>query len=58
VVSWATNRLPGQPLIARVRPANIASQRVAARAGLQRNESLDDHGIDGLDWIYTANGFE
>lgn len=55
VVSWATNWLPGQRLIARVRPANIGSQRVAARAGLERNKDLDDQGIDGLDWIYTAN---
>jgi [ribosomal protein S5]-alanine N-acetyltransferase len=55
VVDWATSQLPGHPLIARVRPENIASQRVAARAGLVRSEDLDEVGHDGFDWIYTAN---
>jgi RimJ/RimL family protein N-acetyltransferase len=56
VVAWAADRLPGYPIIARVRPGNVASQRVAARAGLVRTESLDDdHGYDGIDWIFVAN---
>ncbi len=58
VVHWAASQLPGRPLIARVRPENVASQRVAARAGLIRTEDLDEVGHDGFDWIYTANWTE
>ncbi|HYH46973.1 MAG TPA: GNAT family N-acetyltransferase [Thermoanaerobaculia bacterium] len=54
VTAWASRHLPDLPLIARVRPANVASQRVAIRAGLARAEHLDATGSDGLDWIYTA----
>ena len=53
VVEWADTHRPDDPVIARVRPANAASQRVAVHAGLQRAESLDTQGEDGLDWIYT-----
>ncbi|SCL70087.1 Protein N-acetyltransferase, RimJ/RimL family [Micromonospora citrea] len=55
VVDWAATHLPGRPLVARVRPANVASARVAARAGLRRAPGLDTEGEDGLDWIYTRN---
>ncbi|GAA4909308.1 RimJ/RimL family protein N-acetyltransferase [Stackebrandtia albiflava] len=54
VVAWASRHVPDLPLIARVRPANIASQRVAVRAGLTRAEHLDCDGYDGHDWIYIA----
>ena len=54
VTAWASRHVPDLPLIARVRPANTASQRVAIRAGLARAEHLDGTGYDGLDWIYTA----
>ncbi|CAL9666409.1 hypothetical protein SUDANB15_07223 [Streptomyces sp. enrichment culture] len=54
VTTWASRHVPDLPLIARVRPANIASQRVAVRAGLTRAEHLDEIGYDGLDWIYAA----
>ncbi|WP_449348856.1 GNAT family N-acetyltransferase [Streptomyces shaanxiensis] len=54
VVAWASRHLPGLPLVARVRPANVASQRVAIRAGLDRAEHLDTEGYDGFDWIYVA----
>ncbi|MFE3851784.1 GNAT family N-acetyltransferase [Streptomyces griseorubiginosus] len=54
VVTWASRQLPGLPLVARVRPANLASQRVAIRAGLDRAEHLDTEGYDGFDWIYVA----
>ena len=54
VTAWASRHVPARPLIARIRPANIASQRVAIRAGLARAEHLDVTGSDGLDWIYTA----
>ncbi|MGW2703153.1 hypothetical protein [Streptomyces sp. NPDC001340] len=46
--------MPGLPLIARIRPANTASQRVALRAGLGRAQHLDTEGYDGFDWIYVA----
>jgi [ribosomal protein S5]-alanine N-acetyltransferase len=55
VTAWASRQIPDLPLIARVRPANVASQRVAIRAGLTRAEHLDTTGYDGLDWIFAAN---
>ncbi|WP_327586096.1 GNAT family N-acetyltransferase [Nonomuraea sp. NBC_00507] len=55
VATWASKTVPDLPLIARVRPANVASQRVAVHAGLSRAEHLDESGEDGLDWIYAAN---
>jgi [ribosomal protein S5]-alanine N-acetyltransferase len=55
VAAWAPRQVPDLPLIARVRPANIASQGVAIRAGLTRAEHLDTIGDDGVDWIYAAN---
>jgi RimJ/RimL family protein N-acetyltransferase len=55
VVSWATTHVPDHPVIARVRPANAASLKVAAHAGLRRAEHLDTEGEDGLDWIFTSD---
>ncbi|BCL16391.1 GNAT family acetyltransferase [Micromonospora sagamiensis] len=55
VVSWATAHLPDYPIIARVRPDNAASLKVAARAGLRRAPQLDTDGEDGLDWIFTLS---
>jgi ribosomal-protein-alanine N-acetyltransferase len=55
VVRWMTARAPDHPVIARVRPDNVASQRVAVNAGLARAPHLDTEGEDGLDWIYAAN---
>ncbi|MEV7771018.1 GNAT family N-acetyltransferase [Kitasatospora sp. NPDC086791] len=52
VAAWARAAEPGLSLIARIRPANLASQRVALRAGLRRAEHLDEGGCDGLDWIH------
>ena len=54
VTAWASRHVPDTPLIARVRPTNIASQRVAVRAGLTRAEHLDGTGYDGFDCIYAA----
>ncbi|MEU2281506.1 GNAT family N-acetyltransferase [Streptomyces sp. NPDC013178] len=54
VTTWAAHQLPDLPLIARVRPANVPSQRVATRAGLSRAPHLDTEGYDGFDWIYVA----
>jgi len=53
VTRWASRRLPEYSLIARIRPQNVASQRVATRAGLIRAEHLDEPGEDGIDWIYV-----
>lgn len=55
VVDWAATHLPGRPVIARVRPANVASATVATRSGLRRAACLDTAGEDGLDWIFTKN---
>ena len=55
VVEWATGHLPEYPVVARVRPENVASRRVAARAGLVRAEALDGRGLDGFDLIYLTS---
>ncbi|MFG3498728.1 GNAT family N-acetyltransferase [Streptomyces sp. NPDC047928] len=54
VADWTGRHVPGLPLIARVRPANVASRRVAVRAGLVRAEHLDGEGYDGFDLVYAA----
>jgi ribosomal-protein-alanine N-acetyltransferase len=43
------------PVIARIRPSNVASARVAARAGLVRAVDLDVLGEDGVDWIWASH---
>ncbi|MEV4702672.1 GNAT family N-acetyltransferase [Actinoplanes sp. NPDC049316] len=53
VVRWAGEHLPEWPILARVRPENLASQTVAQRAGLSRTEELDEAGEDGPDWMFT-----
>lgn len=53
-VQWGAKHLPGVAVVARIRPDNHASQRVAARAGLTRAEHLDGLGFDGLEWIYVS----
>ena len=53
-VAWGKVHVPGCAIIARVRPDNTRSQRVALRAGLKRAEHLDAPGFDGIDWIYTS----
>lgn len=55
VVDWAATHLPDRPVIARVRPDNVASATVAIRTGLQRAAHLDTEGEDGLDWIFVRN---
>jgi RimJ/RimL family protein N-acetyltransferase len=54
VVAWAGANESVRPVVARVRPANFASQRVAERVGLRRAAELDTDGEDGLDWIYVT----
>jgi [ribosomal protein S5]-alanine N-acetyltransferase len=53
VTDWAARNIPDRPLIARIRPQNVASQRVAIRAGLARAEQMDTIGEDGVDWIFV-----
>lgn len=54
VTRWAAEHIPERTLIARIRPENVASQRVASHAGLARAEHLDSPGEDGVDWIFVA----
>lgn len=57
VLEWASLNLPGQIVLARVRPGNAASQAVARRIGLRRDPLFDDQGQDGLDWAFTNRQF-
>jgi ribosomal-protein-alanine N-acetyltransferase len=52
VLGWVDRCNLEPELIARVRPANVASQRVLEKIGFERATNLDDDGEDGLDWIY------
>jgi RimJ/RimL family protein N-acetyltransferase len=54
VTAWARGSVAEHPVVARVRPENVASQRVAVRAGLVRAEHLDGPGYDGFDWIFVS----
>lgn len=54
VLSWAQQHEPDRLVIARVRPANVASQRVAIKAGMHRTPWLDEIGEDGPDLVFTA----
>ena len=58
VVSWTLRNAPGEVVLARIRPGNLASQRVATKIGLRRDRALDDHGEDGLDWAFTNRSRE
>lgn len=53
VVAWVTPHRPGSTVLARVRPDNVASQRVALHAGLRRDPALDEPGEDGMDLAFT-----
>lgn len=52
VVGWVTGIRPDERLVARVRPGNAASARVAAKSGLVRAADLDTDGEDGPDHIW------
>jgi ribosomal-protein-alanine N-acetyltransferase len=54
VVAWAGRHLTDWSVVARVRPANLASQTVARRAGLVRAPHLDEPGDDGPDWLFAT----
>lgn len=53
VLDWACQNVPGQVVLARVRPGNVASQGVARKIGLRRDPIFDDQGGDGPDWAFT-----
>jgi RimJ/RimL family protein N-acetyltransferase len=57
VVQWAAGHVRDRPVIARVRPSNIGSATVAARAGLRRTPHLDTTGEDGLDEIFAISSW-
>jgi RimJ/RimL family protein N-acetyltransferase len=52
-VAWADRHQPDSTILARVRPANEASQNVALKAGLRRDPAMDEQGEDGLDLGFT-----
>ncbi|MDD9348726.1 MAG: GNAT family N-acetyltransferase [Mumia sp.] len=54
VVSRCLDEMPGERIVARVRPDNQSSQSVALKAGLQRDASMDCQGEDGLDLAFTS----
>ena len=58
VVSRTRDELPEETIVARVRPDNRASQRVALNIGLRRDPTMDCAGDDGLDWAFTSTGLE
>ncbi len=53
LLSWAQDSLPTELVVARVRPTNVASQRVATKIGLRRDPTFDALGEDGVDWAFT-----
>jgi RimJ/RimL family protein N-acetyltransferase len=55
VAKWTVTHESGRPIVARVRPDNVASATVAERAGLSRAEHLDAEGADGFDLIYVRD---
>jgi ribosomal-protein-alanine N-acetyltransferase len=55
VVTWAKTQKPDHNIIARVRPENHASAKVATKAGLHRAPTLDTEGEDGPDLVYATN---
>jgi ribosomal-protein-alanine N-acetyltransferase len=54
VVSRASDEMPAETIVARVRPGNRSSQSVALKVGLRRDATMDCPGEDGLDWAFTS----
>lgn len=52
-ITWAGAHQPESTILARVRPSNGDSRRVALKAGLHRDPALDNHGEDGLDLAFS-----
>ena len=53
LLRWAQASLPTEVVVARIRPTNLASQRVATKIGLRRDPAFDHQGDDGVDWAFT-----
>lgn len=58
VVAKALADLPTETVVARVRPDNEPSQRVARKIGLRREPALDCEGQDGLDRVFVSSRME
>ncbi|WP_167854085.1 GNAT family N-acetyltransferase [Brevibacterium aurantiacum] len=54
VLDWAQRTHPNRTLLARIRPKNSASRKVALKAGLMRDPILDEDGEDGLDLSFST----
>ena len=52
-IAWCIEHQPSAPILARVRPDNVASQKVALKVGLRRDHGMDDTGEDGKDLAFT-----
>lgn len=53
LLRWVRESLHAEIVVARIRPTNLASQRVATKIGLRRDPAFDDQGEDGIDWAFT-----
>lgn len=53
-VASALTEMPAETVVARVRPGNRASRRVALKAGLHRDPALDVDGEDGPDRVFSS----
>lgn len=53
VVEWSTVHVPGATILARVRPGNFTSQKVALKSGLLRDPAMDEQGEDGPDLAFS-----
>lgn len=58
VLSWVHGNCPEATVLARVRPQNVRSHKVATKIGLRRDPRFDDMGEDGIDWAYTNRSNE
>lgn len=56
VIAQSRTHWPDRPVVARIRPENHASARVAAKLGLVRAPELDEDGQDGPDHLYVTPG--
>lgn len=53
VVGWSAVHAPRATILARVRPSNFASQKVALKSGLLRDPAMDEQGEDGPDLAFS-----
>lgn len=54
VLAQCQSHWPERPVVARIRPQNHASARVAVKLGLVRAPELDEDGEDGPDHLYIS----